>query len=578
MCGIYGITEDNRKLIYDYIQLCKHRGPNGSDIWNNKFITLGHNLLAITDDPTSSRQPWITPAGNILVYNGECFNYYDLLKEYKDRFTPKTSCDTELIAWGLDTFGYEFIRKLDSMHGIAYYDIRRNHLWLSRGYSGIKPIYYAEIEKGLIFGSEIKGLLDHVPNARSVDRLALNCMSVTGINVLRNTFFSSIKKVMPAETLIYDVANKRFVQSYKEHITPKSNNILDPQEFRDAVKKTVRMTSLGKKEIGIFLSGGLDSSIVALEMKNLHGRVKTFTNRIVPEIVIGSESMNSDAGNAGRLAKEFGFNHQEVIVDPAVVMEHWDQSIYYMEQPVYNQSQVMYYYTNKIMSQNGIVVTMAGDMGDELLGGYTKYWKMRLGNDRGIVLGKWEDVIDIWLKRIKRPIELKNHSINEEEIKHELLKLYTESQLWNPNDPVGSYMALDCATQVPNEFFSRNDTYGMAFGMEGRFPLATKFFTRYAMSIHSKYKFGEDKDQTKLPTKKSYKGILPDYIINKYKSGWTCPITQWQKTNSDLKNFLNKIDQRSSCFDRILVQGQKEKAKVPALILKSWAQKYNMQL
>jgi len=282
MCGIYGITENNRELIARYIDVCRHRGPNGSSIWNNKFVTLGHNLLAITDNPSASQQPWITPAGNVLIYNGECFNYYDLLKEYSNEFVPQSSCDTELIAWGLDRYGYNFIKKIDSMHGIAYYDIKLNHLWLSRGYSGIKPLYYAEIDRGLIFGSEIKGLLEHVPNSRKVDPLALSCMSLTGINVMRNTFFSNIKKVMPAETLIYDVANKKFIRSYRDHIAPTSNNILDPQEFRDAVKKTVNMTSLGKKEIGVFLSGGLDSSIVALEMKNLFGKIKTFTNRVNP--------------------------------------------------------------------------------------------------------------------------------------------------------------------------------------------------------------------------------------------------------------------------------------------------------
>lgn len=578
MCGIYGITENNRELIAQYIDVCRHRGPNGSNVWNNEFVTLGHNLLAITDDPSTSQQPWITPSGNVLIYNGECFNYYELLKEYGNDFIPRTSCDTELIAWGLDRYGYEFIKKIDSMHGIAYYDVKQNHIWLSRGYSGIKPLYYAEIDQGLIFGSEIKGLLEHVPNSRRIDPLALSCMSLTGINVMRNTFFSNIKKVMPAETLIYDVNNKKFIRSYRDHIAPTSNNVLDPQEFRDAVKKTVHMTSLGKKEIGVFLSGGLDSSIVALEMKNLFGKIKTFTNRVEPEVVVGFESMNSDAGNAGRLARQFNFDHQEVIVDPNTVIEHWDDAIYYMEQPVYNQSQVMYYYTNKIMSRNGIVVTMAGDMGDELLGGYTKYWKMKPDNSRNIVLNSWEDVIELWLRRIKRPIELFGHSVDKNAIKSEMLKIYSEDQLWNPEDPVGSYMALDCAAQVPNEFFSRNDTYGMAFSMEGRFPLATKYFTRYAMNIHSKHKLGEGKNQTKLPTKKSYEGILPDYIINKYKTGWTCPITQWQKVNPDLKNFLGNISKNSSCFDQMLNRTQQEKAQVPSLILKSWAQKYNMQL
>lgn len=573
MCGIYGITQNNRSLIRDYINLCSHRGPNGNDIWNNDFITLGHNLLAITDDADSSRQPWITPAGNVLVYNGECFNYSDLLKEYSHEFNPKTSCDTELVAWGLDKYGYNFIKKMDSMHGIAYYDKQNNHLWLSRGHAGIKPIYYAETNAGLIFGSEIKGLLDNVSGSRFVDSMALGCMSLTGINILRNTFFSNVKKVMPAETLMYDIAKKKFIKSTFDLRPPTSNKNFDVIEFRESVRKTVKMTSMGKKEIGVFLSGGLDSSIIALEMKNLFGEVKTFTNRTFPGIIVGGEDMNSDASSAKRLARDFKFMHQEVNVNPSIVMEHWDDAIYYMEQPVYNQSQVMYYYTNKIMSKKGIVVTMAGDIGDEVLCGYTKYWKMR-----GIDLKSWQDVVDLWLNRIKRPIQLTNYKIDREKIKSEILALYPESLFWNPEDPVASYMALDCAAQVPNEFFSRNDTYGMAFSMEGRFPLATKFFTRYAMSIHSKHKYGEGKDQNKLPTKISYRGILPDYIIDKYKSGWTCPITQWMNEDTGLNNFLNQIHKKNDCLKNIVNERQSQKATVPALILRSWSQKYNMQI
>lgn len=578
MCGIYGITEDNKPLIAKYIELCKHRGPNGSNLWSNQFVTLGHNLLSITEDASLSSQPWTTPAGNILIYNGECFNYYDLCKEYKDQFFPKTKCDTELIAWGLDMFGYKFIEKMDSMHGLAYYDKKNNHIWLSRGHQGVKPLYYAEIDRGLIFGSEIKGMLTHVPRSNYVDQLALNCMSLTGINVMRNTFFSNIKNVMPAETLVYDVANKKFIRSYLDYVKPNANKGLDRHEFQQAVKKSIELTSLGQREIGVFLSGGLDSSLIALEMKNLHGKVKTFTNRIEPPTSVAHEDMNSDANTAKRFAEEFGFEHTEVITDPQVVVENWDDAMYFMEQPVYNQSQVMYYYTNKVMSKKGIVVTMAGDMGDELLGGYPKYWKMLPDNDRGIVLKSWNDVVDLWLQRIKRPIEIKNRSFDRDYIKQEFIKLYPESQLWNPEDPVGSYMALDCVAQVPNEFFRRNDNYGMAHSMEGRFPLATKHFTRYAMSIHSKYKIGQNKNELKLPTKNSYEGILPNYIIRKYKTGWTCPITQWQKTCPEIKALLDRINKKNCCFSNIVNDSQLEKAKVPTAILKSWAQKYNMQM
>src|SRR5210317_897897 len=109
MCGIYGITEHNPTFIKQYIDMCKHRGPDGSSIWHNEKITLGHNLLSIMGEPGNAKQPWTTPKGNILVYNGEIFNYYDLKDKYSMNFTDRTGTDTELLAWGLDNIGLKFI-------------------------------------------------------------------------------------------------------------------------------------------------------------------------------------------------------------------------------------------------------------------------------------------------------------------------------------------------------------------------------------------------------------------------------------------------------------------------------------
>ena len=207
MCGIYGITEKNYGFINQYIETCKHRGPNGQGIWNDDNVTLGHNLLSIMAEPNKSTQPWITPNGNLLVYNGEIFNYYELKTKYK-QFTDTTGCDTELLAWGLDNFGLNFIEEIDSMHGFAYYNIKKKEIILSRDHAGIKPVFYAEIKQGLVFGSEIKGMLSKVPGARKLDALAVSFMCKTGINALRNTFFTGIKKLLAGETIIYDVANK----------------------------------------------------------------------------------------------------------------------------------------------------------------------------------------------------------------------------------------------------------------------------------------------------------------------------------------------------------------------------------
>jgi asparagine synthase (glutamine-hydrolysing) len=301
------------------------------------------------------------------------------------------------------------------------------------------------------------------------------------------------------------------------------------------------MSSIGRRKIGVFLSGGLDSSLVAYELKNVLSEANTFTNRMEPNYIHPKDGdHNEDANCAKMLATANNFNHTEVIITPEIAKQYWEDSIYYIEQPVYNPSLSMYCYTNKILHDNGIVVTMAGDMGDEVLGGYPKYWKLRKDE-----LSSWVDIIDKWINRIKRPIKVYDKIV----LRDELLKCYPDD-LWNPEDPIGSYMALDCVAQVPEEFLMRNDKYGMAYSMEGRFPLATKTFMRYCMDIHSDEKIGETKNDTKLLTKIAYKGLLPDMIINKMKTGWTVPLQHWWNKSS--------------------------KASIPTMIVSDWIKKYNM--
>ncbi|SVA56378.1 uncharacterized protein METZ01_LOCUS109232, partial [marine metagenome] len=177
MCGIYGITEKNPKIIKNIIEKCSHRGPNGSGIYSSENLTLGHNLLSITSSPKDGKQPWKSPKENVLIYNGEIFNYNDLLIKYKNKFFPKTTCDTELLSWLLDEYSYEKViqNDIDSMHSFVFYNKRNNEIVLSRDHVGIKPLFFSTIKTGIIFSSEIKGLLNYVKDSNRIDRLALAC-------------------------------------------------------------------------------------------------------------------------------------------------------------------------------------------------------------------------------------------------------------------------------------------------------------------------------------------------------------------------------------------------------------------
>lgn len=570
MCGIYGITDKDPFYIKRYIDKCKHRGPDGQSIWHNQYITLGHNLLSIMGDPHNTTQPWTTPKGNKLVYNGELFNYYELKEKYKD-FEDTSGCDTELLAWGLDTLGLDFIEEIDSMHGFAYYDSTKQQLWISRDHAGIKPLYYAEIEKGLIFGSEIKGLFDMVPYSRTLDKIGVAMQSRTGCNPLRNTVFRGIKQLLPGETLLYDIPNKKFIDSKRIMIRPRAINSFNKKEFSKQVSDAVRRCSIGQRKIGVFLSGGLDSSMVAYELGKLHGKINTFTNRIEPS-VDSPENYNSDANAAKVLANTEGYNHEEVIITPDRYMESWEQSIYFMEQPNFNPSMSMYCHTNKHMSSKGVVVTMAGDMGDELLCGYPKYQKMFYSKTKPTT---WKELLKLWMNRLKRPKKFSIDIVSDEELLSELENCYPDD-LWNADDPVGSYMALDCVTQCPAEFFSRNDVYGMAYSMEGRFPLASKTFMQYCLDIHTRHKL--DGGETKIMARNAYRDKLPAEIINKEKTGWTVPVGYWltKKMHSKLEKFYT-TNMGEDRLNSVTTSQKSAKMLIPDLILKEWKQTYRVQ-
>ena len=570
MCGIYGITDKDPEFIKQYIEICKHRGPDGSDIWTSDHVTLGHNLLSIMAEPNKSQQPWKTPKGNRLVYNGEIFNYNELVKKYKN-FTNSTGCDTELLAWGLDEHGINFINEIDSMHGFAYYDLQRNTITLSRDHAGIKPLYYAEIDKGLVFASELKGMLDIVPNARTLDNLACSMMTRTGTNPLRNTMFTNIKKVLPGETIVYDLKMRTLNCAKRIYIKPNADKDYSKNELKEMFAQTVRQCAIGQRKIGVFMSGGLDSSVVAYELQQLTNSVNTFTNRITPE-VRADEDFNSDSKVAKRFASEQNFNHHDVVISPSEYLSAWEDSVWYMEQPNYNPSNPMYCYTNKYLADNDIVVTLAGDMGDELFGGYPKYKNLYHSVNKP---NSWRELLQLWLERVKKgSYVLTEQPINDETILDELEKCYSD-ELWNPADPTASYMALDCVAQVPELFFARNDYYGMAYGMEGRFPLASKKFMQYCLNIKTKHKF---KNSTKDMVKKAYEKFLPGYIVNKEKTGWTVPIGYWLMDN--VSDHLTSVYDQEIGKERLQSQGRSQKAGkrlMPEWQVKNWKEKYQIK-
>jgi asparagine synthetase B (glutamine-hydrolysing) len=213
--------------------------------------------------------------------------------------------------------------------------------------------------------------------------MAMACMSLTGINATRNTFFTNIKKLMSGETIVYDVERqKNQTQQERHHCSPHPTNDFSEEEFRFEANQTVKMCTLGMRKIGVFLSGGLDSSLVAHELKKDHRRGQHFYEQNgATRCDTRRKTYNDDARCAAILASHEGYNHREVICTPKTSWWNIGKTLCKSHRTTYVQSFSghVLLYQQGIESNNDIVVTMAGDMGDELLGGYTKYWSLRNG-------------------------------------------------------------------------------------------------------------------------------------------------------------------------------------------------------
>lgn len=577
MCGIYGVSEDNVKLVDSLIKASSHRGPDSSGIWSNAQVTLGHNLLAITDSPESSNQPVVSEQGNVLIYNGEIFNYNELKKRFSNQFSPKTNCDTELLLWLLENKSLEDITDnlIDSMHAFVFYNKKNNTLVLSRDHAGIKPLYFSHINGRLLFGSEIKGLRTIVENSSTINIHSFVCMAQCGMNFLRSTLFKGIYKLNPGETLIYDLNSKSFKRTLRNVVCPKSSKNLNIDEFKNEFQGAVSESALGIRKFGVFLSGGLDSTALTLELSKKIQSLETFTNVFHPNVIDQTDNYNDDFENAVKFCKEFEIINTPVKIQPKNIYENWNKTIHYMEEPRYNWNLPMYFYTNQFLSQQNIVVTFSGDMGDELLGGYEKYFHFKKMPNKP---KNWRELVYLWMHRFANPIKL-NIKFNFNEL-HEVLCAELPSEVWNPDDPLNSLMALDCITCVSEDFFSRNDKFGMAASMEGRFPFASKKFMKYALSIHSQHKIGENTNQLKLPIKKSYEGVLPNYIINKPKSGWSVPIMNWVENDNSLKSLYDSTIEKNDCLSKILNSDNYKtpKPKIISWMLRSWAQQNELNL
>ena len=530
----------------------KHRGPDGVGIFRDDHVTFGQNLLAIMETPIRGHQPFVSPDENhVLIFNGEIYNYQALRKELEGEGVHfDTHGDTEVVFRGLMRHGATFFARLDGMFAIAFYDKQKQKVYLARDRAGMKPLYIAHYEGALIFSSEIRGLLAY--GVRPVlDMEATKLFFLFGYPPTAKTMFEGIKK-LPAGAYreINLTTNEEHDEWFGWSDRTLPNATFTPISMRQQFGSTVHAHTMGLRPFGIFLSGGLDSTIVLHELaqreKNL---VKTYTTRFETK----DARYNEDADLASRLTGDYHIDHHELLVTERDFIDAYESAIVAMEEPRYNHS-VPAYWLLAQMASSDITVVLDGSGGDELFLGYPRYFNAvnieakyatypkQLLNLYYTLRGASEGLVhlphtldlsklsDEWCYVNKITPPSRNPAfkfMGDFDITKAgaMLREGSAPPLTSPlSDRTNAIAELDRWFWLANEDFMRTDKINMHFGMEGRFPFLANDVVRYANSISSKEKLAQG---TKGLMREAYRGLLPDYIINKKKTGWSAPVGEW---------------------------------------------------
>jgi asparagine synthase (glutamine-hydrolysing) len=515
MCAVHGYCWQDEQLIDEMLCKAHHRGPDGRDKWSNDDITLGHNLLSIADTVENSKQPWVHN-DLVLVYNGEIYNYKELRNTLDYNF--RTDTDTEVLAVGLEKKGIKFIYELDGMFAFACYNKVNKKILLVRDSNGAKPLYYGHLQGKLAFSSEIKSLLE-CGFERKVDKEAFGHYYKQGYVAGHMTLFDKIRKLTPGQIIQYDTRNNLRVVSNINNKEYEKGYGPDVFRIKRELNKAVEKTLMGRREIGLFLSGGIDSSSILYEMRSLKYRPKCFSTSF--ELTDFRSRLNEDSQIGREYAQEKGCPHTIVNETQKSFIDSFEDTIYALEEPRQSKSLASYYNTNKAIAKDGVIVTMSGDGGDELLAGYKHH---RIPN--------WQTKLKALCANHK-----KLHSelwITEEEQWHYLKSWLPQDNLNHKLDDemvpdLHDFMYIERMNTLAEDFLVRNDKLGMAHGLEGRFPMLCNNFRDYVRGIKAEFLISADfmtgnwANHNKRLLKQAYDGHLPKHIINRGKTGWRFP-------------------------------------------------------
>lgn len=563
MCGINGFNFKDQRLIEVMVKKTHHRGPDDSGIFSDEKISLGHNRLSIIDLSQAGHQPMISPDNNfVIIFNGEIYNFQEIKKELEAKgcvFKSKT--DTEVVLLGFQAWGVKIFEKLNGIFALAIWDRKNETLYLARDPYGVKPLYYFWQDGKFIFSSEIKSILEH-PIKRELSIDALNIYFRFLYIPAPVTAFKNIFKLPAGKFLVLknkqieikDYYHLKFGQEYTDYQQAKN-------DLRKTFDQAVKSQLISDRPLGLFLSGGFDSTaILGAMQKNSSQPVKTFTVGFQTDI--DYDNYNADAVLAKKTTEYYQTDHHQIDISAQDVIDNFSKVAYQMDDLASNHIQVANYLLAKFAKQK-VDVVLGGDGGDELFGGYERYYLNHL-------VDQWQKIPSIMrdnfltsklAQMVGRENLLKKINISDPEKRFFGYMAQKEKQVANilksdinHFDAVYSYFApyfakniqgytnfsqkIDLETWLVDESLLRSDKMSMAWALEQRVPILDKKMVELAFQIPIKWKVN-NRQQGKKIYIEALRDYFPDYLMQEKKRGWFSPAAKWLR--KDLKNFAQEM-------------------------------------
>lgn len=574
MCGIVGTV--NHPLLQETIDCLAHRGPDGTgssriDLGEHS-VALGHRRLAIVDPSDAGSQPMSSDCGRYyLIFNGEIYNHRELRAGLRHS-SFRGHSDTETLLYCLAERGIEALDELNGIFALAFLDTQQCRLLLARDAFGVKPLYYTEDGVGLGFASELRALRELIAEPE-VDTQALSALLRLRFVPAPRTLLSGVRKLRPGHVLEVDLSRSNPATVERPYTGPHHAGA-EGLSFDDAVTRygelleaSVQRQLMADVEVGVLLSGGIDSALVAASAASASGRpVKAFT------VGFSERDQADETEAAAETARYLGLRHYQRRINRADFIETLGRCIEIVEEPLATTSIIPMYHLAALASEH-VKVVLSGQGADEPLGGYPRYRTALLAPwvppGAASLLGRGMATVGVRDDRLLRgAATLAERGAVERAVA--ALQVFDEADIraltglsgthaledvryvyeWlgcaGQATPVEQAMSLDLRLNLADDLLLYTDKISMHFSLECRVPMLDRVLIRWLEALPAQYRV---RLRGGKRIHKAYaRRRLPAEIVDRRKKGFASPTRRWFKDTGILREMLLSTDSRMSCY------------------------------